>query len=131
MKQAKILFIICTFLGMVSCRDQKTNNNEQQAAGTTTSTFKVWGNCEMCQETIENSLKVDGVSKANWNKDTKIITVCYDEKTISLDRIQKNIAAAGYDNEKYKGDDKAYNELPECCQYERKKDVEIDVRNKK
>lgn len=88
--------------------------------GTTTSTFKVWGNCGTCKETIESSLKVDGIIKADWDKDNKVMTVSYDDKKISLEQIQKDIASVGYDNEKFKGDDKAYNELPECCQYERK-----------
>lgn len=88
--------------------------------GVTTSTFKVWGNCEMCKETIESSLKVEGIIKADWNIDSKNMTVSYDESKITLDQIQKNIASVGYDNEKYKGDDKAYDELPECCQYDRK-----------
>jgi copper chaperone CopZ len=74
----------------------------------------------MCKETIEGSLKVAGISKADWNVDSKIMTVAYDSSKISLDQIQKSIAAVGYDTEKYKGDDKAYHELAECCQYERK-----------
>ena len=74
----------------------------------------------MCKETIESSLKVDGITKADWNVDSKIMTVSYDEKKITLDQIQKNIASVGYDNEKYKGDDKAYSELAGCCQYDRK-----------
>lgn len=65
-------------------------------------------------------LSVPGVLKSSWNKDTKMIFVSYDDKKITLDQIQKKIAAAGYDNEKYKGDDIAYKALPECCQYDRK-----------
>ena len=84
------------------------------------SSFKVWGNCDMCKETIEGSLKKDGITEANWNDETKIISVTYDSSKINLDAIEKNIAAVGYDNLKYKGDDKAYAELPECCRYERK-----------
>jgi copper chaperone CopZ len=84
------------------------------------STFTVWGNCEMCKETIENSLKVEGVESANWDVDKKLINVKFDANKINLDQIQKNIALAGYDNVKYKGDDKAYKKLHACCQYERK-----------
>ena len=75
----------------------------------------------MCKETIEGSLKVEGISKANWSPETKMISVAYDTTKINLDQIQKNIASVGYDSEKYKGDDNAYKELPECCQYDRKK----------
>lgn len=85
-----------------------------------TSQFKVWGNCEQCKETIESSLKVDGILKADWNVDSKRMAVTYDESKITLDQIQKKIAGVGYDNDVYKGDDKAYAELPDCCKYERK-----------
>ena len=124
MKQIKILFVFCLALFISSCENNENSIHEENktdaATGITTSTFKVWGNCEMCQETIEGSLKIEGVVQSNWNKDTKVISVSYDDKKITLDQIQKSIAAAGYDNEKYKGDDSAYKELPECCQYERK-----------
>jgi mercuric ion binding protein len=112
-------------LGLASCESKNETATEVASKtethnGETTSTFKVWGNCEMCKETIEGSLKADGIIKADWNVDSKIMTVVYEESKISLDQIQKKIAAVGYDNEKYKGDDKAYNELAGCCQYDRK-----------
>lgn len=88
--------------------------------GIATSVFKVWGNCEMCKETIEKSLAIDGIIKSDWNTDSKLMTVSYDEKKINLDQIQQKIASVGYDTEKFKGDDTAYNSLHECCQYERK-----------
>ncbi len=102
---------------LISCNNSETPTLVQ---ANKTSTFKVWGNCEMCEETIEGSLKVEGVSKADWNTDTKMIAVSFDSTKITLDKIQKNIATVGYDNDAYKGDDKAYNELHDCCQYERK-----------
>ena len=86
-----------------------------------TTTFKVYGNCEMCKKRIETSLKKQGVKSANWNVDTKIITVVYDVHSISVDDMHKSIAAVGYDTIKEKASDKVYNNLPECCQYEREK----------
>lgn len=85
-----------------------------------TENIKVYGNCVQCKKHIETSLKVGGVEKADWDKKTKILTVTYDSAKISNDKIQKNIASAGYDTEKYKADDKAYGDLEECCQYDRK-----------
>ena len=125
MKLKTILAASFLLVVLASCSNNKveTENTEtvtEAVDGVTTSTFKVWGNCEMCKETIESSLKVDGITKADWNVESKIMTVSYDEKKITLDQIQKNIASVGYDNEKYKGDDKAYNELAGCCQYDRK-----------
>ncbi|MDO9184777.1 MAG: heavy-metal-associated domain-containing protein [Bacteroidia bacterium] len=119
-------FIAIAFmLAIGACGNKKesetTLSTTEIVNGITTSTFKVWGNCGMCKETIEGSVEVEGVSEADWNTETKMIKVSYDTIKISLDQIQKNIAAVGYDNEKYKGDVGAYNNLPECCQYIRRK----------
>ncbi len=124
MKKIKILTMAFIAMSFASCGEKAITETNTVATettnGVTTSSFKVWGNCEMCKETIEGSLKVDGVSKADWDVDSKIITVEFDAAKIDLDKIQKTIAAVGYDNDKYKGDDKAYNELAGCCQYDRK-----------
>lgn len=124
MKVKTILASSLVVIMLASCSNKTESENTSIATetveGITTSTFKVWGNCEMCKETIEGSLKVDGVTKADWNVDSKIMTVTYDNNKITLDQIQKNVASVGYDNEKYKGDDHAYNDLPGCCQYDRK-----------
>ncbi|MBN8693119.1 MAG: heavy-metal-associated domain-containing protein [Bacteroidia bacterium] len=124
MKLKTILVASLMVVVLASCSNKAESENTATATevidGVTTSTFKVWGNCEMCKETIESSLKVDGITKADWNVDSKIMTVTYDNSKITLDQIQKNIASVGYDNEKYKGDDKAYSELAGCCQYDRK-----------
>ncbi|MDA3893935.1 MAG: efflux RND transporter periplasmic adaptor subunit [Salinivirgaceae bacterium] len=82
--------------------------------------FKVSGNCEMCKSTIEKATgTLDGVNVANWNVETKQMHVSFNKDKVSLDKIHKTIAAAGYDTEKVKGDNNAYSKLPECCQYTR------------
>jgi len=91
-------------------------------AATKTETVKVWGNCGTCEKHIEKAAKEAGAEKAKWNKDTKVLTVTYDDTKTSNDAIQKKIASVGYDTEKYTGDDKAYTNLDECCQYDRKSD---------
>lgn len=85
-----------------------------------TAQFKVWGNCEMCKKTIENSLDVKGVKSAKWNQETKMITVKYVADKISEDDLHKKIASAGYDTEKESANDEVYKNLPDCCQYTRK-----------
>jgi len=86
-----------------------------------TETFKVAGECGMCKKHIEGAVaKAPGVTKATWNSSTKVMTVVYAPTKITMDEIQKKIAAVGYDTPKYRGDEKAYHELDECCQYERK-----------
>ncbi|MBC7388786.1 MAG: heavy-metal-associated domain-containing protein [Opitutaceae bacterium] len=85
-------------------------------------TFKVYGNCGMCKETIESALKKNAhIKKASWNEETKMISVSYDPQMISLTEIHNIIASVGYDTEKVKGNDAAYKKLHSCCQYDRKK----------
>jgi len=116
MKTYKLIAIFSAIVAFSACGGK----NSSEATGNATASFKVWGNCEMCEETIEGSLKVDGISKADWSTETDMITVSYDSSKISLNEIHNKIAAVGYDTDKNKGDDKAYSGLPECCQYERK-----------
>jgi periplasmic mercuric ion binding protein len=84
-----------------------------------TETIKVSGKCEMCKSKIEKAAKIDGVSKAEWNKDTKVLTLAYNPSSVTSDAVQKSIAAVGYDTEKFKATDAAYKSLPSCCQYDR------------
>lgn len=90
-------------------------------AQTKTDSFKVYGNCGMCKNRIQKAVKLEGVSAAVWDVDTKAITVTYDTTTISGDDIQKKIASVGHDTDKYRADDKVYEKLPGCCLYDRKK----------
>jgi hypothetical protein len=83
-------------------------------------TIKVWGNCGMCQTTIEKAAKKAGAKTAKWNEDTKQLNVSYLPTKSSNQKIQQAIANTGYDTQDVKGDDKAYNKLHSCCQYERK-----------
>jgi copper chaperone CopZ len=81
----------------------------------------------MCKKTIEASLKSDkGIVKADWNVKSKLMTVEFDTTATNLELIQKTIAAVGYDNERFIGDDQAYASLPECCQYHRKERISIN-----
>ncbi len=86
-----------------------------------TDTFKVWGNCGMCEKRIETAAsKVKGVEKADWDADKGIMVLTYNPAETTVETVQKAIATAGYDTEKVKADDKVYSKLPGCCQYSRK-----------
>ena len=85
-----------------------------------TETVKVYGNCGMCKTRIEKAAKIDGVKKAEWNEDTKILTVTYDPHKLKLEEIEKNVASVGHDTEKFSAETAVYKKLPGCCKYERK-----------
>lgn len=84
-----------------------------------TETIKIYGNCGMCETTIEKAAAQKKLSKADWDKDTKMATITYDSKKTSLDAVLKKIALAGYDNPSFLAPDAAYNKLADCCKYKR------------
>ncbi|HKJ79237.1 MAG TPA: cation transporter [Prolixibacteraceae bacterium] len=85
-----------------------------------TEKFKVFGNCGMCEKTIEKAAKsVDGVSTADWDKESKMIQVSFDDSKTDVHKVHMAIAKAGYDTKMHKATDEAYNKLHGCCQYER------------
>ena len=87
-----------------------------------TETMKVYGNCEMCKEKIEGSLKKkDGIISKKWDVKAKILTVTYNPAKITIKQIGEKIAAVGYDNEYATAADNVYGSLHHCCQYERPK----------
>ena len=86
-----------------------------------TEKFKVYGNCSMCKSRIEKAAKtVDGVTKAEWDKETKIMEVTFDETKTDSEKIQQAIADVGHDTELKSADNKTYKKLPNCCLYDRK-----------
>jgi len=94
---------------------------QSQINNAKTETVKVYGNCGMCEATIEKAADKRKISKADWNEETKMAIITYDSIKTTMDAILKNIALAGYDNQSFLAPDEAYNKLPDCCQYDREK----------
>ncbi len=111
MKSIRVLTAVVLLFVSASCFAQTVQKE----------TIKVWGNCGSCKKHIETAALAAGANVADWNKTSKMLVVSYDPAKASDVSIQKSIAAAGYDTEKFKADDKAYKNLDECCQYDRKK----------
>ncbi|MDR6560564.1 MULTISPECIES: heavy metal-associated domain-containing protein [Arcicella] len=74
--------------------------------------------CEMCKERIEKKLAfTKGVSESNLNIESKekIVTVTYNPKKTSVEKIKKAIADVGYDADEVTANAKGYEKLPSCC----------------
>lgn len=82
-----------------------------------TATVWVDGVCGMCQDRIENAAYIKGVKKADWDKETKTLTVVFNPKKVSLSDIEKSIAAAGHDTANFTADESAYQKVHSCCRY--------------
>jgi copper chaperone CopZ len=90
-----------------------------------TETVKIFGNCGMCETKIEKVGSIKNIAKVDWDMDSKIATLTYDESKTNQDEILKRIALAGYDSEKFLAPDTAYANLPGCCQYDREAKVPV------
>lgn len=113
--------VLLALFSNVSAFSQMHNHSQMTSA--TTETFKVWGNCDMCKARIEKTAKIDGVSKADWDKDTKILTLVYNPSEVKIESILKKIASVGHDTEKFKASEEAYKNLPGCCWYDRESKI--------
>ena len=111
------LKFLLVFAAMFLLLSQLHAQNTQSSEPDTTVSFKVYGACEMCKDRIEEALKLKGIKSANWNVDTKILTVTYEPSRIWLDRIHNRIASVGHDTELKKANNAVYNKLPDCCLY--------------
>ena len=82
-----------------------------------TSIIKVEGVCGSCEKRIEKALKIKGISDAQWDVATKMLTVKYDESVVTLDDVHSKMAEVGHDTELKKAKESVYNALPDCCLY--------------
>jgi periplasmic mercuric ion binding protein len=72
--------------------------------------------CKMCKATIERQLAfTKGVESANLDVSSKVVTVAYNPKKTSLEKIKKAINESGYDADEMPADAKAYDRLEDCC----------------
>lgn len=114
----KILFTSTTLFFMMAVHAQNKNKNE---------TFRVEGNCGMCESRIEKAaMKVKGVKLASWDSKSKDFTVIFNENTCSLDHIKSAIVKIGHDIDTLKANQAVYDKLPACCKYRDPKSMEMN-----
>ena len=72
--------------------------------------------CGMCKNTIEKAMAYEkGVKKSSLDVDSKILTVKYDPKKTTPEKIRKAVTQTGYDADEMPADPKAYGKLDACC----------------
>ena len=70
---------------------------------------------------IEKAAIFKGVKLADWDIPSNKISLIFNPKKVDLKKIHLQIAAKGHDTSEVLAKEIDYNELPECCQYPRKK----------
>ncbi|MFN0176881.1 MAG: heavy-metal-associated domain-containing protein [Saprospiraceae bacterium] len=111
------LFFSITFLFSLANPIAMSAQNEAKTGMTTK--FKVYGNCGMCEKRIEKAAAIDGVISADWDEETKLLTVQFDETKLKPGKIHQAVAAIGHDTDKVRAEDRVYDKLHGCCKYER------------
>lgn len=116
-----ILLATVLFAGtVVKAQDNKTKK------GIETITFKVYGNCSQCKGRIEEAMDTKGVKFAEWNVDSKQLTVKYNPEKITVEQLHEKVASVGHDTDLKKAKDEVYRELPDCCLYREKPNTHHD-----
>lgn len=118
MKLYKFIILVVILLSGIATSAQTTDTKN------TTVTFPVAGVCEQCKARIEDAAMGKGILSAQWDVDTKKITIVYDSLKTSLEKVQKRIVAAGHDLETAHAADNVYNKLPACCHYREPENTE-------
>jgi len=111
------LFLVAVLAITVSASVSAQTMNHSKMSAPKTEIIKVSGNCESCKARIEKAAKVEGVTKADWNQKTKLLTLVYDPSKVRSADIQKKIADVGHDTPLFRAEAKTYNALPSCCKY--------------
>ena len=98
MKKALFTTLFLALIAVAASYAQETKTEE----------FKVYGNCGMCESRIEKAAKsVDGVTIADWDKETKMIKVSFDPQKTKVHKVHMAIANVGHDTAMHKADDTA------------------------
>ena len=71
-------FLVASLAFIYSIGAFSQAHDHSKMATSKTETFKVSGNCEMCKARIEKAAKIDGVIKAEWSDETKLLTLVYE-----------------------------------------------------
>lgn len=73
--------------------------------------------CSMCKKRIERDLGVSkGIINSNLDLKDKVVTITYNTKKTSPEKIKSVISKIGYDADEIVADQKSHDALPDCCQ---------------
>jgi mercuric ion binding protein len=81
-----------------------------------TKKIKVEGECDMCKDKIEAALDIPGVSFAEWDVESKMLTVRFNDKKINEDEIHTLMSELGYATDKLAANVASQKKLDSCCQ---------------
>lgn len=106
MKKALIVLVLSLFT--VGFASAQTGDAEAK--------IKTSAVCKMCKKTIETALAYEkGVKAVTLDVDTKVATITYNPKKTDVAKLRQAISKSGYDADEVPAQEKAYNQLDDCC----------------
>lgn len=94
-----------------------TNVKAQEVKKIEEITIKTSAQCDECKDRIEKAMAYEkGIVSSTLDVPTATLTVVYKTAKTNPETIKKAISNIGYDADSLKADEKAYNNLPTCCQ---------------
>ncbi|MGD1843463.1 MAG: heavy-metal-associated domain-containing protein [Thermonemataceae bacterium] len=107
----KIMFIAALIMCIGTLQAQSKKLKEVE--------IKTSAVCGMCKTSIERDLAFEkGVKSSNLNLENKMLTVIYNPKKTSPEKIRQAVTKVGYDADDLPADEKAYDKLEACCKKE-------------
>jgi cation transport ATPase len=111
MKKTLILLIVCLVGFTVRSEAQKQNKNRAEIS------IQTSAKCGMCKDRLEKEMAyTPGVKSSVLNLDDKKLTIVYNPKKTSPEKLRKVISMVGYDADDVPADKNAHDALPPCCQ---------------
>ncbi len=114
---SRVVIVLIALVALVPAFVLARAEGSAKPADTATTAIDVKGaKCQMCVDAITGAVKkVNGVHSADVDLDTKVATVSYDPALVTVAKLEKAIAGAGYNANAVRRDKKAYERLCPCC----------------
>lgn len=108
-----LIYILLFAFTLIEVQAQEKKNEKISE-----SSFEVPGVCEMCEARIEDAaLRSKGVKTADWDQQTKLLSIIYRNDKTDQETIRKVVASIGHGYQLSGQDSIAYENLPNCCKY--------------
>jgi copper chaperone CopZ len=116
MKKLMIALVAMVAFTLGGKAQQVTDSLTYTKDGMAVAKIKTSAVCDMCKETLEKAMAYEkGVKESDLNVDTKILTITFDPKKTSLEKLRTAVTKTGYDADSLAADKNAYDNLNACC----------------
>jgi periplasmic mercuric ion binding protein len=108
-------------LGLTLIMFFATLSAQAQTSNEKTVQIKTSAVCGMCKKKIEKTMATEkGVNSSTLDVDSKMLTVSYDPKKTSEDKLRQAVNDTGYDADDKTATPQAYEKLSSCCRKDSK-----------